>query len=211
MPAPEVRRTRLRAARGENRAAIVAAAEAALRRRPFREVTVEEVMQDAGLARTQFYRHFDDLPDLVLRVGQDAFGALLDAHEELVALSSLDRAALEEGLRRAVEAFAEHGPLVRALGEAAIHDAAVEAVLDGVHERYVALVAGVVERAAAQGAPIAAPRETARLLHHANVAYLTTVFGREPLVGVDEAHAAVLGMWAATLGLDDAGATRQAP
>ena len=62
----DARRVRLRAERGANRAAIVVAAEGALRERPFREVSVEELMQAAGLARTQFYRYFDDKEDLYM-------------------------------------------------------------------------------------------------------------------------------------------------
>src|SRR3954447_15373564 len=51
---------------------IVAAAERLLRERPYRELSVEEVMAEAGLSRTVFYRHFDGLPELVLSL----FGAI---------------------------------------------------------------------------------------------------------------------------------------
>src|SRR5215211_5035706 len=40
------------------------AARALLRDRPFAALTVGAVMEQAGLARTVFYRHFDDLADL---------------------------------------------------------------------------------------------------------------------------------------------------
>ena len=52
--------------RREAARAIVAAAERLLRDRPYRELSVEEVMAEAGLSRTIFYRHFDGLPELVL-------------------------------------------------------------------------------------------------------------------------------------------------
>src|SRR6185312_10291190 len=110
-----------------------------LRERPYREVSVEELMQDAGLARTQFYRHFDDLSDLVLTVTTVVFEDLLDHHERLVDLAALDVATLRAAIAPAVDAFAVHGPLVRALSEAAAHDAAVEQVFERAQRRYIAV------------------------------------------------------------------------
>ena len=47
---------------------IVEAAEALLRERPFRELTVDEVMRRTGLSRPSFYVYFKDRHELVLRV-----------------------------------------------------------------------------------------------------------------------------------------------
>src|SRR6476620_6507963 len=47
---------------------ILEAAESLLRERPFREVTIPEVMRAAGLTRPAFYAHFRDRGDLLLRV-----------------------------------------------------------------------------------------------------------------------------------------------
>src|SRR4051812_15293035 len=155
----DARRVRLRAERGANRAAIVDAAEAALRERPFREVSVDELMQAAGLARTQFYRHFDDLSHLVLTVTARAFEDVLDHHERLVDIATLDAVTLRAAIAPAVEAFAAHGPLVRALSEAATHDAAVEQVFETVQRRYFALTERLVLRAVGEGARIADPAQ----------------------------------------------------
>ncbi len=195
------RRTRLRAERGANRAAIIRAAEAALRERPFREVSVEEVMQQAGLARTQFYRHFDDLPDLVLNVAGAAFTAILAAHEQLVAEGALTVGAIREGHRQAVAAFAEHGPLVRGVFEAAIHDGIVEEAVTATHDRFIAITTSVVALAAQQGAPIASVEQTARLLHFGNVGYLVDCFGGAPKVTPDAALDTIVAQWAAVLGI----------
>jgi AcrR family transcriptional regulator len=192
---------RLRAERGANRATIVAAAEEALRERPFREVSVEDLMQAAGLARTQFYRYFDDLADLVLTVTRPAFEELVASHEELVDVATLDAASLRAGIAPAVEAFAAHGPLVRAITEAATHDAAIEHVVAGVHERYIALTERLVRRAAAAGAPIPHPDQTARVLHMGNVGYLIDAFGRGPKVNAEVALDTVVAAWCAVLGV----------
>ena len=197
----DARRVRLRAERGANRAAIVAAAEGALRERPFREVSVEELMQAAGLARTQFYRHFDDLSDLVLDVAAAVFEEIVAHHERLVDIATLERATLRAAIAPAVEAFAVHGPLVRALSEAAIHDEAVERVYAGAQERYIALTERLVRRAADAGRPIADPEQTARLLHLGNLSYLIDAFGGAPKVTPDVAVDTIVEVWSAALGL----------
>src|SRR5215210_9161859 len=47
---------------------IITAAETLLRERPFRELTVDEVMRRTGLSRPSFYVYFKDRHELVLRV-----------------------------------------------------------------------------------------------------------------------------------------------
>ena len=197
----DARRVRLRAERGANRAAIVAAAEAALRERPFREVSVEDLMQAAGLARTQFYRYFDDLSDLVVTVAAGVFEGVVEHHERLVDIATLDAATLRAAIRPAVEAFAEHGPLVRALSEAATHDEVVEQVFAGAQQRYIALTERLVLRAAEAGAFAGDPEQTARLLHLGNMSYLIDAFGGAPKVEPDVALDTIVEVWAAALGL----------
>jgi AcrR family transcriptional regulator len=198
--AGDVHRTRMRAARGANRAAIVAAAEAALREQPFRELSIEDLMQRAGLARTQFYRYFDDLPDLVLKVTQGVFEGLLRSHEALVDLVEVTPENLRAAIAPAVAAFADHGPLVRAISEAAVHDSAVADAVAAVQERYIALTERLVRRA---GASVPHPEQTARILHLANVGYLTDAFGGTPKVTPEVALDSVTAAWAAVLGLAD--------
>ncbi len=189
-------RTQRRAARGANRAAIIAAAEAALRERPFRDVSVEDVMLAAGLARTQFYRHFDDLADLVVAVASSVVGDLMTAHEGLVDVAALDQAHLRDALRPAVEAFAAHGPLVRAVTEAAVHDSAVHEANAAVHERYITLIARLLRRA-----EVPVPDETARFLHFGGVAYLIDVFGGPPRGTADVALDTMVRQYGAILAL----------
>src|ERR1700761_3244173 len=72
-----VQRPRRREQREQTRQEILAAADRLLRERPYRELTVDLVMAQTGATRTAFYRHFDDVPDLVLRllgsVGRELF------------------------------------------------------------------------------------------------------------------------------------------
>jgi hypothetical protein len=61
-----VQRTRRREQRENTRREILAAAQAFLRDHPYRELSIDVLMADTGLTRTSFYRHFDDITELVL-------------------------------------------------------------------------------------------------------------------------------------------------
>src|SRR3954452_17320769 len=65
-PAATARRASAPIRRAEARERILAAAERLLRERPYRELSVDQVMAEAGLSRTVFYRHFAALAELVL-------------------------------------------------------------------------------------------------------------------------------------------------
>src|SRR5690606_6028099 len=103
----------------EARARILAATERLLMRDGlrYRDLTVDGVMAEAGLARTVFYRHFDGLPAVLLALLDEVAGQLaeaVDAGDDL-------RGVLEA----VVAVYAEHGVLMRAVDEAAHVDDAV--------------------------------------------------------------------------------------
>src|SRR4051812_33273262 len=114
------RRADIRETRRHNRERIVAAAEELVREGSYGTLTVDDVMRRAGIGRTIFYRHFDDLPDLLRRAGREAIDEMFEAQQALAAArlgDSLDviRAAIEP----AVAVYQRHGPLLRAISEAA--------------------------------------------------------------------------------------------
>src|SRR5215471_10835418 len=76
--ATATRREQARRTRLETRERIVTAATELIRDRPYAELNVDEVMRAAGLGRTIFYRHFDDLGDLMLRVNRPAIAELFE-------------------------------------------------------------------------------------------------------------------------------------
>jgi AcrR family transcriptional regulator len=198
MPATTTRRDQQRRVREENRARIVAAAEDALRQRPFREVSIDDVMGAAGLTRTIFYRHFDDMSDLLVKVAGPVFDELFELERALADVERPDLESLRAALEPAVETFVRHGPLVRAIAEAAGHDAAVESAYREVFERYVDFTAATLRRFGASGP--ADPDQIARALTFMNVGYLIDAFGgAEPKVAPAAALDAIAGIWARTL------------
>jgi AcrR family transcriptional regulator len=191
------RRTAQRLQRGETRARIVAAAEEELRTRPLRDVSVEEVMGRAGLTRTLFYRHFDDLFDLVLSVARPAFDDLFAVDEAVLQAQADDGDRLRQAIAPAVALFAQHGPLIRAVAEASVFDAAVEEIYHAALERFAALTERFLEQVRA---PVADRAQTARALTFLNVGYLLDSFGAEPRVSAEEATTTILELWRAVAG-----------
>src|SRR5437588_1893154 len=120
-------RARRREQREQTRREILAAADRLLRERPYRELSVDLVMAQTGLTRTAFYRHFDDVPGLVLRLLEDV-GRELFALAERWREGALQDAtgAAHEALAGIVDFFVRHGPLVRAVADAAATDEQIE-------------------------------------------------------------------------------------
>jgi AcrR family transcriptional regulator len=174
-----------RVSRGDARRRIVAATARLLASGRFRELTVEAVMAEAGLARTVFYRHFDGLPDLVL-------AALDDAVEGPPAPPPR---SVYEMLERNVALFAAHGRLLAAVSEAAHPDAEVERAYRDAFERSVEAVAPLLAR------HVAEPRAVARALMHLNASYLTDVLACAPEPDVDEALRTLWTVWSRVLGI----------
>jgi AcrR family transcriptional regulator len=188
------RRSAHRLQRGETRARIVAAAEEELRTRPLRDVSVEEVMERAGLTRTLFYRHFDDLFDLVLSVARPAFDDLFAVDEAVLQAQADEGDRLRQAIAPAVALFAEHGPLIRAVAEASVFDVAVEEIYQGALDRFAALTERFLKQV---GAPVADRAQTARALTFLNVGYLLDSFGSKPRVTPEAATTTILELWRA--------------
>ena len=62
---------RRRRRRQDSEQEILEAAGRLLRERPFRELTVDDLMAAASQSRTAFYRHFTDRQDLLIHLVRD--------------------------------------------------------------------------------------------------------------------------------------------
>lgn len=192
----------VRQTRQESRERIIAAATELIRHTPYGALTVDDVMRAAGAGRTIFYRHFDDLADLLRRAGREAFEGLFQAEQALRAAQvdgqpDVVRAAIEP----AVAVYHQHGPLLRAIAEAAATgDEQIAAGQQAMLERFDVLVEDVL-----RASPEMAGRsdedisETARALNLLNMNYLMDAFGREPRVSAETAVRTLVGIWSALL------------
>ena len=116
-------------------------------------------MERAGLERTIFYRHFDDLGDLLLGAGREAieelYAAQVDARPRPATTPSPRRCARRSSPRSRV--YRRHGPLLRALSEARRRGQLVAAGQEAIRRRFDELVADALraDRAARPAEPLA--------------------------------------------------------
>src|SRR6266540_2490759 len=100
-------------------------------------MTVDEVMRRTGLSRPSFYVYFRDRHHLVLRVVEHLGGELFTMSERWVGGTGDPLALARQALEGIVGVFAEHGPVMRALADAATDDRDVEAAYSGVLQSFV--------------------------------------------------------------------------
>ena len=117
---------------------IVEAAEALLRERPFRELTVDQVMRRTGLSRPSFYVYFRDRHELVLRVVEHLQTDLLTVANRWYESIGGGPTVLREAMNGVVTVYGKHSAVARALADAAVDDPEVEAA-------YGALIQGFVD------------------------------------------------------------------
>jgi AcrR family transcriptional regulator len=175
-------RTRHREQREGTRLEILAAADRFLRGSPYRDLSVDVVMAQTGLTRTAFYRHFDDVTDLVLRLFADVSEELHGIAQRWAATAGGDvPGPALEGLAGVVDFFVRHGPLMRAIAEAAATDEQIERAYRGSIDALIELTAQTLGRMARDGQlQVPDPRALARAMTLMNEAYLLDEFGREP-------------------------------
>ena len=168
-PAARRRRRTPEAAQRE----IIEAAERLLEERPFRELTVDEVMRRTGLSRPSFYVYFKDRHELVLRVVGHLEAELLAVAGRWYASIGGGAPVLREALEGLVGVYGQHSQVLRALADAATDDPDVEAAYAALLDRFVDVTAEHIERELAAGDIEAIDaRETAKALVWMNERYL---------------------------------------
>jgi TetR/AcrR family transcriptional regulator, ethionamide resistance regulator len=179
---------------------ILEAAEQLLRERPFRGVTVEQVMLRTGLKRPAFYAHFKDRYDLMLQIVAHVGGELL-AEAERWLEGEDPETDIPLALEGAATVYLTHGPVLRALADAAPTDERVESAYRALIETFVEANAKriVAEQEAGRVAGELDPRETARALTWMVERYLADALGRAPTQDVQVVATVLSRIWLATL------------
>src|SRR4051794_28562375 len=144
---------------------IIEAAEGLLHERPFRELTVDEVMRRTGLSRPSFYVYFRDRHELILRLVEHLRDELLDVAERWYGSAGGGAPVLREALEGTVGVYGRHGPVMRALADAAVEDPDVEVAYGRLVQQFVDATSDHIEHEVRQGliAPLDAG-ETAKAL-----------------------------------------------
>src|SRR5215210_840431 len=158
---------------------IMAAAEELLRERPFRDLTVDEVMRRTELSRPSFYVYFRDRHHLVLRV-VERFGAeMWTMSERWFEGTGPGGRRVRDALEGVVAVFERHGPVLHALADAATVDPDVEIAYGSLVQGFVDATAKYIEGEIEAGRILPLdPRETAKALIWMNERYLVSALGR---------------------------------
>ena len=190
-------RPRLPAA--EARSAILQAADRLLRSDPYRDLSVDGVMAEAGLSRTIFYRHFSDLPELVVELLREVAVDLVAVTDRLKDSISTPE-DLREGLRYCVEFFVVNGPLVRAVAEGAGVDIRIDRGYQGFLRHFSAALDDGLRNNKKVGLradlDISA---TADALNSLNERYLIRALGYSPQEDADRVLEVIWTIWSRTL------------
>lgn len=87
------------------RAEILAAAERIFVEQGYEGATIRKIADEVGLSSTALYMHFSEKSEILLEICRQAFEALLEANQTIVA----EAATPEERLRRMMQAYVDFG------------------------------------------------------------------------------------------------------
>ena len=171
-----------------------------MRERPFRELTVDEVMRRTELSRPSFYVYFRDRHHLVLRVVEHLGSELYAMSERWLRGTGEGPQLARQALEGIVGVYAEHGPVMRALADAAADDRGVEQAYSALVERFIDATARHIEEEIAAGRVLRLDAyETAKALVWMMERYLTLSLGREPLTPAKAVADSLATIWTRVL------------
>jgi AcrR family transcriptional regulator len=168
-----------------------------------RDLTVDAVTAEAGLARTVFYRHFDSLPMLAATLLAEM---VADVERLAEPLADTDLPELREEVLRGqldvlVDRYARYGPLLLAFDDAAALDGTIDALRQEQLERALsmteALFASGIERGMLAPLPASGVPLALVVMNHA---YLLAEFGRGG-GDVERARTTLYAIWSRVTGL----------
>ena len=196
------------------RAEIVDAALEFLWSRPFREMTVGELMASTTHSRPAFYQYFRDLHDLIESLLLDIERAILEVAAPWFTGTGDPIQLLHESLAGLVSVGYERGPVLRAVADAAPTDERLDRAWSELLGRFDDAVTARIEADQAQGLiPAFDARPVAVAFNRLDAYTLIEAFGRRPRSQPEPVLDAMVRVWTSTLygpsalPLDDSGVT----
>jgi len=193
-------RTSRRHAPEEARGIIMAHAINYLRDNNFRDMTVAALMEGTPLSRPAFYRYFDDVHHLVLALLEEIERIMHETANPWILGIGEPREALRVSLAGVVQTMVDHGPVVRAVVEAAPMDEKLEAAWGLFLGRWDEAIAFRIAAQQAEGlVPAFEARDMGVALVRLNAGVLIPAFGSFPQDDPKAVLATLVRIWESAL------------
>jgi AcrR family transcriptional regulator len=171
-----------------------------LRKHHFRDLTVGQVMAGTTLSRPAFYQYFKDVHDLIVSLLREIEAIMHQTASPWIHGEGEPIAALWESNRGIVESCVEHGPIIRAVVEAAPLDERLEQAWTSFMERWDdAVEARIVAQQRDGLIPPLDARRIAKALNSLDVNLVVAAFGRHPQDDPKDVLEAMHRVWSSTL------------
>jgi AcrR family transcriptional regulator len=144
------RRSAQRRRRGEAKQQILDTARGRLQTTPFRDLSIDDLMEGTGLSRTAFYRYFPDREAVLIELLEEVWGALAQARD-LVAPTT-GTAASPDAIGVVADLLGDSRAVLKAVADAAAGDEGVEEVYRAfMHDYWIDDIATRITQAQAVG------------------------------------------------------------
>jgi AcrR family transcriptional regulator len=169
-------------------------------RHDFRDLTIAELMAGTTLSRPAFYQYYKDLHQLMESLLGEVEAIMRETANPWILGEGEPIAALRISLRGVVQTTVDHGPVFRAVAEAAPLDERLEAAWTAFMLRWddavSARIAAQQEEGLIQGGD---PRRLANALNAMDAAVLIDQFGQQPQGNPEEVLDTLHAIWVGAL------------
>jgi TetR/AcrR family transcriptional regulator, ethionamide resistance regulator len=200
---PSTTKRRIRRLPDSARREILDAAETLLGQRPFRELSVDDVMTHTGMTRSTFYHYFRSLEDVAIALMRRVQGEMMEAVGDWLRpdYDGDPATGIERGIHTSAEIFARHGQVLAAIHEASFHHEAVEREWrDGVLADWIGAIASRLRVQRERGAThVGDPEEIARALLLMNTTVFVERLGKRPPDPPESVAATLVEIWIGAL------------
>jgi AcrR family transcriptional regulator len=153
-------------------------------------------MRRTDLSRPSFYVYFPDRHHLVLRVVEHLGSELFTMSDRWLRGTGEGPELARSALDGIVAVYVEHGPVMRALADAAADDPGVEQAYTNLVESFIDATSRHIEEELAAGRILKlAPHETATALVWMMERYLNLSLGREPMTPASDVADTLATIW----------------
>lgn len=194
------RRVAVRRTPEVTRREILEATASLLGSRPFRELSVGDIMRRTGVGRSAFYAHFTD----VYAVVEELLSEIRD--EEIAYLEQWDgdtadpADSFQQVITNTVTLWARRGPMISSMLDAASDDGRIAALFDQITDRYCQVMAAGLRRERRRTlSPDLDLDEVAALVIHGTQGYLKDRLGTPGRGDPSTVAATLRGMWTTAL------------